>query len=117
MGRPHPGIMSGTRRMSDMDARTYRERRRVLRSAVGEGAILLMGSGLAARNYVDNAYPFRQDSHFLYFVGVSEPDMAALLLPDGEEVLFGTPEHPDDLVWSGACLLYTSDAADEYQRV
>jgi len=27
--------------------------------------------------------------------------MAALLLPDGEEVLYGTPEHPDHLVWFG----------------
>jgi Xaa-Pro aminopeptidase len=84
-----------------MDTATLSDRRRSLRHAVPDGAILIMGSGLAARNYADNVYPYRQDSSFLYYVGVSRPDMAALLLPDGGEILFGTPEHPDDLVWSG----------------
>ena len=84
-----------------MNAVTYTERRRVLREKVSDGAILILGNAEAPRNYADNVYPFRQDSNFLYYVGVSEAGMAALLLPDGGEVLFGRTEHPDDLVWFG----------------
>ena len=84
-----------------MNGATYAARRRALRETVPDGAILILGSDHAPRNYVDNTYPFRQDSHFLYYVGVSEPGMAALLHPDGQETLYGTPERPDDLVWFG----------------
>ncbi len=84
-----------------MDAVTTRQRRAALRAAVPTGAILLPGSELVPRNYRDNVYPFRQDSHFLYYVGVNQAGLAALLLPDGREVLYGQPPHPDDLVWFG----------------
>ena len=84
-----------------MDAQTFSNRRRILREALPEGAILILANTEAPKNYADNVYPFRQDSHFLYYVGVHEAEMAALLLPDGEEILFGREEHPDDLVWHG----------------
>jgi Xaa-Pro aminopeptidase len=84
-----------------MDAVTHRDRRAALRAAVPSGAILIPGSELVPRNYRDNTYPFRQDSHFLYYVGVNQEGLAALLLPDGGEVLYGQPPHPDDLVWFG----------------
>ena len=84
-----------------MDAQTFSARRRVLREVLPDGAILILANREAPKNYSDNVYPFRQDSHFLYYVGVNEAGMAALLLPDGEEILFGREEHPDDLVWHG----------------
>jgi Xaa-Pro aminopeptidase len=84
-----------------MDANTYRDRRQVLREAVPDGAILLVANHEAPRNYVDNPYPFRQDSHFLYYVGVGRPQLAALLEPDGSEVLYGPDPDPDELVWFG----------------
>lgn len=84
-----------------MNAQTYHARRQELRKAVPNGAILILANAEAPKNYSDNVYPFRQDSNFLYFVGVNEAEMAALLLPDGSEVLFGREEHPDDLVWHG----------------
>lgn len=84
-----------------MNATVFSTRRQTLRAAVPEGAILILGNTEAAKNYADNVYPFRQDSHFLYYVGVNEADMAALLLPDGREILFGREDHPDDLVWFG----------------
>jgi Xaa-Pro aminopeptidase len=84
-----------------MDASTYAARRNALRRAVPEGAILIMGNDEAPRNYVENPYPFRQDSHFLYYVGVSQAGMALLIGPDGFEILYGTPEHPDDVIWFG----------------
>lgn len=84
-----------------MHAATRTLRREALRALLPEGAILLLGNGQASRNYEDNTYPFRQDSHFLYFVGLARPDLALLLLPDGTGTLYGPPVYPDDVVWSG----------------
>jgi Xaa-Pro aminopeptidase len=84
-----------------MDATTHTARREALRKAVPEGAILIMGNDEAPKNYVDNVYPFRQDSHFLYYAGVSRAGLALLIEPDGSEVLYGMPDHPDDVIWHG----------------
>ncbi len=84
-----------------MDTATWQARRKALREAVPDGLILLPGNEYAARNYSDNPYPWRQDSHFRYYAGVDHPGLWALLLPGGKEMLFGTPEHPDDVVWFG----------------
>ena len=84
-----------------MDASTFIDRRRTLRQAVPDGAVLILGNDESPKNYVDNPYPFRQDSHFLYYVGVARPGMAALLVPGGHETLYGPADHPDDLVWHG----------------
>jgi len=84
-----------------MDATTYTARREVLRKSVPGGAILIMGNDEAPKNYVDNVYPFRQDSHFLYYAGVSHAGLALLIEPDGSQVLYGTPDHPDDVIWHG----------------
>jgi Xaa-Pro aminopeptidase len=84
-----------------MNAETYSSRREQLRNAVDGGAILILGNNEAPKNYVDNTYPFRQDSHFLYYAGVNETGMALLIEPDGRDVLFGRPYDPNDLVWHG----------------
>ena len=84
-----------------MYAATRTLRREALRALLPEGAILLLGNGQASRNYEDNTYPFRQDSHFLYFAGLARPDLALLLLPDGTGTLYVPAAHPDDVVWSG----------------
>jgi Xaa-Pro aminopeptidase len=84
-----------------MDATIYRARRQALREAIPGGSILLPANHLAPRNYVDNPYPFRQDSHFLYYTGISHPGLALLVSDDGREVVYGPPEDPDDLVWFG----------------
>lgn len=84
------------------DASIYTARRQALRTRLAGGAILLPGNQHAARNYADNLYPFRQDSHFLYYAGPDQPGLALLLEPDGGEVLYGPAEGPDDVVWFGA---------------
>jgi Xaa-Pro aminopeptidase len=84
-----------------MDATTYAARRKALRKAVPDGVILIMGNDEAPMNYVDNPYPFRQDSHFLYYAGVSQAGLTLLIEPDGKSVLYGTPDHPDDVIWFG----------------
>jgi len=80
----------------------YRERRNIIREAMGGGVLLWLGHVLQPRNYVDNAYPFRQNSHFLYYTGLSEPDLAVLSFPDLDyDILFSRPVSMDDIVWSG----------------
>ena len=84
-----------------MNPMTYQQRRRVLRETLTDGAILLPGNVDASRNYSANIYPFRQDSTFCYFAGVYSPGYACLVMPDGEEILYGPPGEPDDVIWSG----------------
>ncbi|MCA9322633.1 MAG: aminopeptidase P family protein [Planctomycetes bacterium] len=84
-----------------MDTMTYRARRAALRE-LGTGRALFLGLDEAPRNYRANPYPFRQDSHFLYFTGISQPDLALVIdLASGEEVLYGPPSDLDDVVWHG----------------
>jgi Xaa-Pro aminopeptidase len=74
----------------------------ILREAMGEGITLWLGHMLQPRNYRDNAYPFRQNSHFLYLTGLSEPDLAMISFADLDyDVLFSRPATIDDIVWSG----------------
>jgi len=84
-----------------MNTDVYKQRRNTLRRAVDGGTILLLGHDEAPRNYFSNPYPFRQNSHFLYYIGTNLPGMAALIMPDGEVILYGAPEDPDDLIWHG----------------
>jgi Xaa-Pro dipeptidase len=80
----------------------YRQRRNKIRQAVGGGIILWIGHVLQARNYADNHYPFRQNSHFLYYTGLSEPDLVVLSFAEPDhDVLFSKPTSIDDVVWSG----------------
>ncbi|MCP4601822.1 MAG: aminopeptidase P family protein [Proteobacteria bacterium] len=84
-----------------MNISTFVNRRQILRDKLQGGVILLAGQSEAPRNYLANTYPFRQNSHFLYYVGANLADLAAIILPDGEEILFGLPEDPGDLIWHG----------------
>ena len=83
-------------------AEIYRARRNAIREAAAGGVILWLGHLLQPRNYADNAYPFRQNSHFLYYTGISEPGLALLSYPEkGHDTLFALPVTMDDIVWSG----------------
>ncbi|MBN2340422.1 MAG: aminopeptidase P family protein [Deltaproteobacteria bacterium] len=83
-----------------MNSTIFRERRTRLHRSI-DGAIFLPGLHIAPRNYEKNGYPFRQDSHFLYFVGLSYPGLATLIRPDGTSCLYGTPQTDNDIVWEG----------------
>jgi len=81
---------------------TYRKRRQDLMDSVSSGLILLMGNEESAMNYTANVYPFRQDSSFLYFVGIDQPGLALIMdLDAGRTILFGTEITMDDIVWTG----------------
>ena len=69
---------------------------------VRQGLALFLGNRESPVNYPDNAYPFRQDSSFLYFFGLTEPDLAATLdLSTGRATLYADELSMDDLVWTG----------------
>jgi Xaa-Pro aminopeptidase len=76
------------------------ERRRALLSGRIRRPALFV-SGLARpRNYAGNRYPFRAESHFLYFVGRPLEGAALLVRPEGA-VLYAEPPDPEEALWSG----------------
>ena len=83
-------------------AETYLQRREKLQSRVGAGLILLLGNEESPMNYKDNVYPFRQDSHFLYYFGLDKPHLAGIIdIDEGKTILFGDELTIDDIVWMG----------------
>lgn len=100
------------------DAATYSARRRALidsfrRAAPEVPALLFVGNGESPMNYRDNCYPFRQDSSFLYFFGLSDPDLAALIdAGTGEATVFGDEATLDDIVWTGPLRSLADRAAE-----
>ncbi len=81
---------------------TYIQRRERLKARVRSGLILLPGNDESPMNYAANVYPFRQDSTFLYFFGLDQPGLAAVIdLDDGTECIFGDDPSLDDIVWTG----------------
>ncbi|MDE2732253.1 MAG: aminopeptidase P family protein [Bacteroidota bacterium] len=84
------------------DPQTYSQRRQKLAESVGGGVVLLLGHSHSPMNYADNYYPFRQDSTFLYYIGLDQPDLAAVIDTDsGRTTVFGHPPTVDDVIWSG----------------
>src|SRR5574344_1105348 len=80
----------------------YAARRQRLAKDVAKGIILILGNSDAPANYPDNCYTFRQDSNFLYFFGLNDPDLAAVIDAEtGEEILFGDEVSRDDIMGMG----------------
>ncbi|MEI8046479.1 MAG: aminopeptidase P family protein [Bacteroidota bacterium] len=80
----------------------YIQRREKLRKSIGSGLILLLGNDESPMNYADNGYHFRQDSTFLYFLGLNHPFLAGVLDCDaGEDTIFGNDLTVEDFVWMG----------------
>ncbi len=80
----------------------YVRRREQLKKSVGSGMILLSGNGEAPLNYPDNCYAFRQDSSFLYYVGMDTPDLFCIIdIDNDQEYLFGNELTIDDVIWMG----------------
>ena len=81
---------------------TYVQRRRDLIARLDDGIVLLPGNGESPMNYADNCYPFRQDGTFLYYVGLSQPDLFAVIDVDaGTTTIFGDELTVDMIVWTG----------------
>jgi len=80
----------------------YSNRRKQLMQKVKSGLIFFPGNKEVSFNYPANTYHFRQDSNFLYFFGLNQPDLAAILDVDsGKEYIFGNDVDMDDIIWMG----------------
>jgi Xaa-Pro aminopeptidase len=83
-------------------AGTYADRRARLAASMQSGVLLFLGNGESPMNYTDNAYPFRQDSTWLYYFGIDRPGLAAAMdLDEQRTVVFGDDLTIDDIVWTG----------------
>lgn len=83
---------------------TYVERRDRLRTVLkaAGGLLLFLGNEESPMNYADNCFPFRQDSSFLYFLGVDRPGFVGVLdLDEGGTTLFADDLSLDAIVWTG----------------
>lgn len=90
-------------KMTMFDKKVYVERRSKLAKEVGGGIIVLMGNEDSSMNYRDNCYPFRQDSTFLYYVGIDNPGLVLVMnVDEGTETLYGKDLSLDDIIWTGA---------------
>ena len=84
------------------EAKVYTERRNKLRSLVSDGIILLPGNKDASMNYPANTYHFRQDSNFLYYFGLNQPDLIGVMdVDEGRDIIFGNDVDIDDIIWMG----------------
>ncbi|NMF64194.1 aminopeptidase P family protein [Brasilonema octagenarum] len=78
---------------------TLRDRRQRLASLIDFPAILWSGT-TSPRNYPANVFPFRANSHFLYFAGLGLPN-AAIRLSAGKLELFMDDPQPESALWHG----------------
>ena len=77
-------------------------RRTLLCRKMEKGIILLFGSTESPINYNGNVYPFRQESTFLYLIGIALPSLAAIIDAEtGNTILFGNNSSEDDIIWQG----------------
>ncbi len=84
------------------DTTTYIQRRRELKKKLGKGVVLFVGNEECARNYPANTFEYRQDSNFLYFLGLNFPGLAAVLdLDENRDIVFGNDLDMDDIIWMG----------------
>lgn len=80
----------------------YKKRRKTLKKMMKSGLCLFPGNPESPMNYQANAYPFRQDSTFLYFFGLDLPNLAAIIdLDEGKEIIFGDDVTLEDIIWVG----------------
>ena len=81
---------------------TYIQRRAELKKAVGSGLLLFLGNDEQGLNYEDNTFRYRQDSTFLYYFGISEAGLSAIIdIDEDREIIFGDELTIDFIVWTG----------------
>ncbi|MTG97202.1 MULTISPECIES: aminopeptidase P family protein [Myroides] len=82
---------------------TYIKRRQNLVNNVqSKGILLFFGNIENPVNFEDNTYHFRQDSTFLYYFGIQQPKLAAIIdLDENKSIVFGNEMSIDEIVWMG----------------
>ena len=67
-----------------------------------KGILLFVGNVEAPAQYKDNCYKWRQDSSWLYYFGLDDPQYAATIdLADGSETVFANDVEIGDIIWMG----------------
>jgi Xaa-Pro dipeptidase len=93
---------------------TYIERRYRLQQQMATGLVLLPGNTLSPMNYPDNAYPFRQESSFLYFLGLDRPGLFGVMdMDNGTSTIFGDDATMEESIWIG----YGQDLVEQCHNV
>ncbi|MEL6132564.1 MAG: aminopeptidase P family protein, partial [Bacteroidota bacterium] len=84
-------------------AETYQQRRRALIQNMDSGLVFLLGNDNVGMSYRDNHYPyFRQDSTFLYYIGIDLPELSAIIdIDSGQTTVYGNDVTVDSMVWTG----------------
>ncbi len=81
---------------------TYSQRREGLFDQLDSGVVLLQGNDDCPMNYEANILPFHQDSTFLYYLGLDEPGLAAVLDVDARTTcVFGHDVTVVESIWTG----------------
>src|SRR5699024_11601175 len=81
---------------------TYQNRRAELQKNISGGVLLFLGNIENPMNFADNPFPFRQDSSFLYYFGIQQPKLAAIIDVDQEDtIVYGDELNIDEIVWMG----------------
>ncbi|XHX77313.1 MAG: aminopeptidase P family protein [Stenomitos frigidus ULC029] len=75
--------------------------RRTKLAALVNVPVLLWSGSSSPRNFRANTFPFRANSHFLYFAGLPLEN-AVIRLDDGKLVLFMDEASPGSALWHGA---------------
>jgi Xaa-Pro aminopeptidase len=84
------------------DTAIYVNRRARLQQQFKHGLLLFLGNNDSPMNYTDNTYHFRQDSSFLYYWGLGDPELAAVIdVESGQHTVYGDDFTIDDIVWRG----------------
>jgi Xaa-Pro aminopeptidase len=80
----------------------YWERRKMLRTLVGEGVVLFPANEESSMNYRSNYYHYRQDSSFLYFFGINRPGFFGVCdVDEQKDIVYGDDFGIDDIIWMG----------------
>jgi len=83
-------------------SKVYIKRRQELREKVKRGIILFIGNDESQVLIRDTVHKFRQNSNLLYYWGLSEPGLAALIdIDNDKEILFGHDLTTAEIIWEG----------------
>ena len=84
------------------NASVYRLRRQQLKKILKEGIVIFPGNNESPINDPSHYYPFRQDSNFLYYFGISRPGLTGIIdISGNKEFLIGNDPPPESLIWQG----------------
>ncbi|MBL0714795.1 MAG: aminopeptidase P N-terminal domain-containing protein [Desulfosarcina sp.] len=80
----------------------YQSRRTRLAQQMSSGLVIIPGHPLSPINFAANAYPFRQDSTFLYFGALAVPALVMLVdCDENRSLLYGQEAEPEEALWTG----------------